>query len=132
MQQTVSAATGTANFTSSDCGSHKGNATSSTGLAPGQAVTINGNADLSSCITGPGNGAVYSIELQQDSGYYNYIITVLAQGPTGAFNSMYLHFVDETGDRYKLWIYSSRKQLHTLAYDSDKPNIVKIEWSDSD
>ncbi|MBX9815266.1 MAG: hypothetical protein K2X76_11235 [Sphingomonas sp.] len=125
-------ATSTADFTSSNCGSHKGTATSSTGLAPGQAVTINGNADLSSCMTGPGNGAVYSIELQQDSGFYNYIITVLAQGPTGAFKSMYLHFTDETGDRYKLWIYSSRKQLHTLAYDSDKPNIVKIEWSDSD
>jgi hypothetical protein len=124
--------TSTADFTSSNCGSHKGVATSATGLAPGQTVTINGNSDLSSCITGPGNGAVYSIELQPDSGFYNYIITVIAQGPTGAFNSMYLHFTDETGDTYKLWLYSSRKQQHTVAYDSDKPNIVKIEWSDSD
>lgn len=130
MASTVLAATGTADFTSSNCGSHKGTATSTTGLAPGQQVTINGNADLSSCITAVNDGAVYSIELQRDSGFYNYIITVLAQGPTGP-HSMYLHFTDQTGDTYKLWIYSKHKQLHTVAYDSDKPNIVKIEWSDS-
>lgn len=131
MSDAVTADVSVGNFTSSDCGKNNGTATSTTGLAPGQQVAINGNTDLSSCIVGPHNGAVYGITLVPDSGFYNYQINVLAQGPTGAFNSMYLHFTDESGDTYKLWIYSSRKQNHTVAYDSDKPNIVKITWSDS-
>ena len=44
---------------------------------------------------------------------------------------MYLHFTDETGDRYALSIYSSSRSVHTVRYNSQKPAIVKIEWSNT-
>lgn len=122
---------GTGIFTSGDCGKHKGTATSDTGLQPGNQVQINGNTDLSSCITGPDGAAVYSITLNPNAGVYDFTIVVVAQGPSGfGSGSLYLHFTDESGDTYKLWIYSGRKEQHTVSYNSKQPNIKTITWSD--
>ncbi len=118
-------------FTSSDCGSVKGTATSDTGLQPGADASINGNTDLSSCIVGNSEGKVYGISLVSNAGFYKYRVDVDAQGPSGAFSgSINLAFTDQTGDTYKLAITSSRREEHTVSYNSDKPTIVKITWTD--
>lgn len=118
-------------FTSNDCGSVNGTALSTTGLQPGAEVSINGNTDLSSCVVGNHEGKVYGIRLVSNAGFYKYRVDVDAQGPSGiGSGSIHLAFTDQTGDTYNLAITSSRREEHTVSYNSDKPTIVKITWSD--
>ena len=119
-------------FSVSDCGKTKGQAVSVAGaLRPGDKVMINGSTDLSSCIVGNSGARVFSIKLAKQSPIlYDYVITVEAEGPHG-FGSgwLYLYFTDRTGDRYALGIWRSDRLQHTVAYNSQDPGIVKIEWA---
>jgi hypothetical protein len=118
-------------FTSSDCGNVNGSATSDTGLQPGADASINGNTDLSSCVIGNSEGKVYGIRLVSNAGFYKYRVDVDAQGPSGiGSGSIHLAFTDQTGDTYNLAITSSRREEHTVSYNSDKPSIVKITWKE--
>ena len=119
-------------FTNNDCGKTKGQTTPQGGaLNPGDQVEINSSTDLSTCIVGNSNARVYSIYLINQAGFFNYVVNVIAQGPSGPFSGwMNLYFTDQTGDRYSLGIFSSTKQQHTVAYNSSQPGIVKIEWTD--
>jgi hypothetical protein len=105
-------------------------ATSALGLQPGEQVTINGNKDLSTCIQANDGGCVYTIVLNTNSGTYDNELSVVAQGPKGlGSGNMYLHFTDQTGDRYSLKVFSSTRASHSVRYNSKKPAITKIEWS---
>jgi hypothetical protein len=118
-------------FTNASCGNITGVATATDGsLLPGEQVAINGSTDLSTCIVGNSGACVYSITLQPNAGVYGYVLNVVAQGPKG-WNSGWLNlwFTDQTGDKYKLGIFDSDKKQHTVSYNSNKPGIVKIEWS---
>jgi len=125
---TATAQAGTAEFTTTDCGDTSGTAN---GLLPvGSAVSINGSTDLSSCIIGNSEGKVYGIRLVSNAGIYSYQVQVDAQGPSGIFSgSINLAFTDQTGDTYKLAITASRREQHTVSYNSDRPSIVKITWA---
>lgn len=125
---TATVQAGTAEFTTSDCGDTNGTAT---GLLPvGSSVSINGSTDLSSCLVGNSEGKVYGIQLVSNAGIYSYQVQVDAQGPSGIFSgSINLAFTDQTGDTYKLAITSSRREQHTVSYNSDRPSIVKITWT---
>lgn len=113
------------------CGNNS-SATSNQGLQNNSTVQLNGNTDLSGCITANGGACVYGITLTGSPGTYDYVINVDAQGPSGfGSGSMYLYFTDETGDRYSLSIYSSTRSTHTVRYNSQKPSIFKIEWSNT-
>ncbi|MDO3409462.1 hypothetical protein QWJ34_06780 [Saccharibacillus sp. CPCC 101409] len=102
------------------------------GMTVNSEVSINGSLNLYDIIKFNDNGCVYGITLTGSPGYYNYVLNVDAQGPSGAFSgSGYLAFTDKTGDTYKLSIYSSTRSVHTVRYDSQQPEIVKIEWSDT-
>ena len=92
-------------------------------------LRIDGHEDLSSTIVFNDGGCVYGIRLMGNPGFYDYTVEVDAKGPSGAFSgSGHLYFTDESGDTYALSIYSSTRSTHTVRYNSDKPNIVKIEW----
>jgi hypothetical protein len=105
-------------------------ATSERGLQVNEQVKLNGNTDLHTCIRANDDGCVYSITLNGSPGSYDYVVNVDAQGPHGVSSgSMYLAFTDESGDTYHLGIYSSHRSVHTVRYDSEKPAIKKIFWS---
>jgi hypothetical protein len=114
------------------CGENSA-ALSERGLQPNEVVKLNGNTDLSTCVRGNDGACVYGITLTGSPGYYDYVVNVDAQGPRG-FGSgwLHLHFTDQTGDRYALAIYSSKRSMHTVRYDSERPAIVKIEWNNHD
>jgi hypothetical protein len=113
----------------STCGENS-SATSGSGLLPFGRVQINNSTDLSGCIKANDGGCVYGISLRRSEGIYQYTVTVDAQGPSGILSgSMYLRFTDQTGDVYLLTIFSSDRKTHTVSYNSDKPAITKIEWS---
>lgn len=122
----------TVNF-EGDCGECKEgyfSASSKATMAPGQSATINGGPP-SNCMLANDDGKVFTIELRKNAGYYNYQIQVEAQGPSGlGSGNMHLAFQDETNAVYYLKIWSSRKEWHTVSYDSEKPNIKAIYWSD--
>jgi hypothetical protein len=104
--------------------------TSSKGLQPNETASINGNTDLSTCMVANDGGRVYGITLTGSPGIYDYVVNVDAQGPSGfGSGSMYLAFTDETNDTYYLYIYSSSRSVHTVRYNSQKPAIKKIWWS---
>ncbi len=119
-----------------DCGESKNeknpNCAVSIGMAPHQEATVNGSP-VSNCVIGNDEAKVYNILLTKTTGIYTYQVSVDAQGPKGAFSG-YLHlaFTDESGDTYYLKIYSSSREQHTVNYNSDKPNIVKIWWCNYD
>ncbi len=118
-------------FTNNSCGHTKGEAVPVGGaLNPGDQVQINGSVDLSSCIVGNSSARVYSITLERQSPIlYDYVISVVAEGPHGAFSGwLNLYFTDRTGDRYALGIWKSDKLQHTVAFNSSDPAIVKLEW----
>ena len=101
------------------------------GLSPtGRPVEMNGSTDLSSCVVGNSGARLYSVKLAKQSGaLYDYVFSVEAQGPKGLGSGwLYLYFTDRTGDRYSLGIWKSERLLHTVAYNSADPGIVKIEW----
>lgn len=102
------------------------------GLQPNEQVSVNGNTDLSACLVGNDGACVYSITLNAKPGVlYDYDIVVDARGPSGfGSGSIYLAFTDQTGDTYKLSVYSSSRSKHTVSYNSQKPAITKIYWSD--
>ena len=101
-----------------------------TGLRAGQMVAINGNTDLSSIMRGNADACAYTITCSDSGGIYDYILSVTAKGPEGfGSGNLYLEFTDKSGDTYSLKIYSSKKELHTLRYSSEKPAIVKIKWN---
>ena len=127
----------TSAFNSSNCGSHKGTATAvpgTPGLAPNSQLAINGNTNLSSCIVGPDGAHVDSIEVVPIANpIYSYQIQVVGRAPSGVGSgSLYMFFTDETGETYKLWIWRGKTEQHTVDYNSSKPNIMSIRWSDSD
>lgn len=99
-------------------------------LEENSALIVDGQEDLSKIITFNDGGCVYGITLTGSPGMYDYVVNVDAQGPKGAFSGGgHLRFTDETGDVYKLYIYSSHRSTHTVRYNSEKPSIVKVEWS---
>lgn len=125
---------GTANF-QGDCGecSNRGShytANSTGGMQPGQSATVNGNSPQN-CVVANDGAKVFNIELVKIAGIYDYQVRVEAQGPSGPFSgSMYLAFRDQTNDVYYLSIFSSKREWHTVSYNSSQPNIVAIYWSD--
>lgn len=93
-------------------------------------VTINGSRDLSQVVRFNDGGCVYEIRiLQQGAGLFDWIIWVDAQGPSALGGSGYLTFIDESGDKYHLSIFRSARYSHTLRYNSPKPAIRQIIWS---
>jgi hypothetical protein len=120
-------------FTNTNCGETQGASAPVGGaLNPGDTVEINGSTDLSSCIVGKSSARVYSVTLTKQAPIlYDYVITVVAEGPHGAFSGwLNLYFTDRTGDRYALGIWKSEKLQHTVAFNSSDPGIVKIEWGE--
>ena len=122
---------GTADF-SGQCGECTGGYYSATcvgGMQLEQSATVNGNSPQA-CVVANDGGTVFAIELQTVAGIYDYQVRVNAQGPSGIFSgSMYLAFEDQTGDIYYLSIYSSTRQWHQVSYNSSKPAITRIFWS---
>jgi len=101
------------------------------GLQCNEAASIQGNTDLSTCMRANGGAVVYGITLTGSPGIYDFVVNVDAQGPHGfGSGSMYLAFTDESGDTYYLSIYSSTRSVHTVRYNSEKPAIKRIWWSD--
>lgn len=92
-------------------------------------LIIDGQENLSKTVTFNDEGCVYGMTLTGSPGYYDYVVNVDAQGPKGAFSgSGHLRFTDKSGDSYELSIYSSTRSTHTVRYNSDDPEIVKVEW----
>jgi len=112
------------------CGENQ-QATSSTGLQLTQNVRLNGNTDLSGCMIGNDGARIYSIQLLiATNPFYEYCLNVDGQGPSGiGSGSFYLAFTDQTNDTYHLSLYSSKRKMHTVSYNSDKPAIIKIQWN---
>jgi hypothetical protein len=105
------------------------NSSASGNLPVNDAVTFNGNPELSGVIQFNDHGCVHSIRLGRSAGPYAYTIFVDAEGPHGAFSgSGYLTFTDATGDSYHLSITRSKRLAHTVSYNSSNPNIVSIVW----
>lgn len=119
-------------FTNTDAGKTSGMTTPLGGaLSPGDLVAINDSPDLSTAIVGNSGAFVRKIELVKQAGFYDYVLNVTARGPKGLGSGwMHLYFTDKTGDRYALGIWSSTEEQHTVAYNSEDPGIVKIEWTD--
>ena len=122
---------GNVNF-EGDCGECKKGyyaAKSVSTMEPGQSADINGGPP-SNCMLANDGGKVFAIELRNNAGFYDYQVQVEAQGPSGlGSGNMYLAFQDETNDVYYLKIWSSRREWHTVSYNSKKPNIKAIYWS---
>ncbi len=75
-------------------------------------------------------GCVFEIRvLKQESSMFQWIIWVDAQGPSLFGGSGHLTFTDASGAKYRLSIFRSARCSHTLRYNSEKPVICKIEWS---
>ncbi len=92
-------------------------------------LIIDGQENLSHIVTFNDGGCVYGMTLTGSPGYYDYVVNVDAQGPKGAFSgSGHLRFTDKSGDSYELSIYSSTRSTHTVRYNSNDPEIVKVEW----
>ncbi|MHB8837603.1 MAG: hypothetical protein ACYC7F_01485 [Gemmatimonadaceae bacterium] len=105
------------------------NVAESSGMQPLQTATVNGRP-VSDCVVGHSGAIIYGIGLSRTAGSNEYVVTVDGHGPLGMFSgSMNLAFTDEAGQTYSLSLYSSRRSQHTTRYNSDKPNIVKIWWS---
>ncbi len=101
----------------------------------GQTLFVDGSKDLSSVIMFGKGGCVYEITLRKPDkcyllGEYLYMIEVLAQGPAGVFSqSGKISFWDLADQKYELCITSESKKLHTIMINSEKPQIMKIEWT---
>lgn len=120
----------TAEFTGK-CGENS-SATSEIGMAPLQHMAINGSTELQDCVKGNDGARIYSVSLMASPGIYDYVIQVNGQGPKGLFGgSWYLAFTDQSGDTYKLSLYSSSRSIHTLRYNSKLPSIMKFRWDNN-
>lgn len=99
------------------------------GMTINSEVSINGSSNLHDIIKFNDNGCVYGITLTGSPGIYDYVLNVDGQGPKGlGTGSGYLLFTDKSGDTYSLSLYSSTRSVHTVRYNSEKPEIVKIQW----
>ncbi len=100
----------------------------------GQTLCIDGSEDLSSVIMFGKGGCVYGIQLRKpDLNFFGgkepYIIEVVAQGPARDYPDCgKLSLWDGMGQRYDLNIFNELKQTYTVLYESEKPQITKIEW----
>ncbi|MEE9388533.1 MAG: hypothetical protein V3U96_07970 [Paracoccaceae bacterium] len=94
-------------------------------------MSINGDTDLSACVTGKSDACVYTVRLVRSAGWpYKYSVQVDAKGPKGSGSGwLNLVFEDVSGDRYKLGIYSSGRKTHAVSYSSKKPDLVRMDWS---
>jgi hypothetical protein len=118
-----------AEFKTTDAGKIVGIANSDTGMQVDDFLSINGSTDLTHCFVGTGDAKIYEIRLLRTSHLlYTYEIQVLGQGPSGT-GDLYLRFWDQEPDYYILCVTRSRKEEHTVRYNSNRPAIVKIEWS---
>lgn len=116
------------NFTAEKIGENS-SAICKGGMTVNSEVAINGQSSLYDIIKFNDHGCVYGITLTGSPGIYDYVINVDAQGPSGfGTGSGYLAFTDQSGDTYKLSIYSSTRSVHTVRYNSKSPEIVKIVW----
>ncbi len=103
-------------------------------LGVGQTLCIDGSEDLSSVIMFGKGGCVYGIQLRKpDLNFFGgkepYIIEVVAQGPARDYPDCgKLSLWDGMGQRYDLNIFYESKQTYTILYESEKPQITKIEW----
>lgn len=104
------------------------NSATSSGMQLNQSATVNGGP-VNNCVIGYDSSMVYNIWLTTSGGLYAYQIGVDAQGPSG-IGYFHLAFTDATGDTYYLKIYSSKREQHTVDFNSSSPAIVKIWWSD--
>lgn len=136
MEHSISemAAYPTVNF-NGNCGEASGdtpNCATSTGMQVFQQANVNGGP-VSNCVIGNNSAQIFNIWLTKTTGIYSYQLCVDGQGPSG-IGSGYIHlaFTDASGDTYFLKIYSSTREQHTVDYNSDAPNIMKIWWCDND
>ena len=107
------------------------NVAQSSGMQPLQEATVNGRP-ISECVIGHDQAIIYGVGLSKTAGSNEYQVVVDASGPRGYFSGpMWLAFTDEGGNTYSMAIYSSTRSQHTVRFTSDKPNIVKIWWSDN-
>lgn len=108
------------------------NVATSTGMQPYQSASINGGP-VSNCVVANDSATIFNIWLTKTTGIYQYQICVDGQGPSG-IGSGYIHlaFTDASNDTYFLKISNSTREQHTVDYNSDAPNIVKIWWCDVD
>ncbi len=110
-------------------------AISTDGITVNEVLTINGTADLSDIIRFNDGGYVKRVRLINNPssfslGGYKYEIEVIGSGPRGfSSGSGYLRFTDKSGDTYRLALHKSEERKHVVDYSSDKPDIVKVEWS---
>jgi hypothetical protein len=97
--------------------------TSAEGLQINGQVNISGSKDLSTCLVGNNGACVYRISLTKVEGtrIYDYVLNVDAKGPEGfGSGSLYLAFTDDSGDTYRLSIYSRALDpcIHSLTIAS--------------
>lgn len=127
-----------ANFTT-DANGDSPATSPSPGLMVGAQVAINGSIDLSKIVTcnsrtGGAGGLVNWIALQDTpgGGIYPYRLQINGQGPAGAGSgALLLTFTDANNGTKYIKLADSSPYTHTLDYQSDDPNILKIEWSSS-
>lgn len=111
-------------------------AVSQEGLSVGNRMTINGKDNLSSIISFRTGGYVSKIELVSNNSIegeepdcsYAYRIWITGAGPKKG--SGYLVFTDRTGDYYRISLTSTIERRHYLRYNSSKPEIIAVQWSD--
>lgn len=60
--------------------------------------------------------------------FYDYIMVVKGCGPSELMKLGQLHFFDESGDDYNMFIFLSSEREHLIQYNSDKPTITRINW----
>ncbi len=58
---------------------------------------------------------------------YDHCLAVTGKAPTGPYGGT-LRIYDATNDRYFLTLLSSKWMAHYVYYNSDKPEVQRIEW----
>jgi hypothetical protein len=111
------------------------------GLGPGDRVRMEYVSDagtrgypcgmLDEAIKFNDSGCVYDISMfETKNSPFRYLIQVDGQGPSGfTSGSGYLFFTDQTGDTYHLSLFRHGRDIHEVSFNSDRPKIVKIRWS---
>lgn len=71
---------------------------------------------------------ISGISIKYEKGFiYDFTIQVTGGCPKG-YITMDMEFVDETGCVYHLNITSGTSKVHTVNYNSVKPNLKEIRW----
>jgi hypothetical protein len=119
-----------ADFTGT-CG-RSSSATSIGGLHEGQRVKLNGNPDLSDCTKMNYGACISDIVLEARNPQTKMSkLTIDKHNPTDPKGEIYFGFTDETPITYWFLMYSKDIDASVINYDSDKPVIHKILWSDT-